>query len=82
MIALLSLVVAIVLARCAQQLRTVVSVQLPAFAVGCAALIGTAPAHGSSYTTGVLLSVALAPLTVLMVAAGRRWRAHATARVA
>jgi hypothetical protein len=78
-IALLSLVVAVIIARCAQQFRTVVAVQVPAFLVGCAALIGTAPNHGSTYTTGILLSLALAPLTVLLVAAGRRWRTHSTA---
>lgn len=82
MVALLSLVVALVIARCADRLRTVLAVQIPAFALGAAALIGTSPNHGSSYATGVLLAVALIPLTVLMLALGRRWRSRGVATIA
>jgi predicted MFS family arabinose efflux permease len=77
MLALLSLVVAVPLARFISSLRTVVLVQAGLCVVAGAVLVGTAPDHGSSRTTGFLLALLLVPLTALAVAAGRAWRTRA-----
>lgn len=79
MIALLSLVAAALLGRYTSQLRTVIQVQALLYVLACVALIGTAPGHGSTRTTGALLGLLLAPLTIGCVALGRSWRKHSAA---
>jgi len=78
MIALLSLVVAVPLARFIAALRTVVLVQAGLCVFAGVVLVGTAPDHGSTRTTGFLLALLLVPLTVVAVAAGRAWRSRST----
>lgn len=78
MLALLSLVVAVPLARFVSSLRTVVLVQGGLCLLAGIVLVGTAPDHGSTRTTGFLLALLLVPLTVLAVAAGRAWRSRST----
>jgi hypothetical protein len=78
MLALLTLVIAVPLARFVSSLRTVVLVQAGLCVVAGAVLVATAPDHGSSRTTGFLLALLLVPLTALAVAAGRTWRTRAT----
>ena len=81
MIAVVSLVVGLFIARYMESLRTVVLVQFALYLLGAAALIVTAPSHGSTRLQGLLLSVALAPLTALVVFLGRMWRTRAVATV-
>lgn len=78
MIALLSLVVAVPLARFVSALRTVVLVQSGLCVLAGAVLVGTAPNHGSTRTTGFVLALVLIPLTVVAIAVGRAWRTRAT----
>lgn len=78
MLALLSLVVAVPLARFVSALRTVVLVQSGLCVLAGAVLVGTAPDHGSSRTTGLVLALVLVPLTAVAVAVGRAWRGRAT----
>jgi hypothetical protein len=81
MIAVVSLIVGLFIARYLGSLRTVVLVQFGLYLLGAAALIVTAPSHGSTRSQGVLLSVALAPLTALVVLLGRMWRTRSVATV-
>lgn len=57
--------------------RAAVAVQVAFYALAAAALIATAPDHGSSYGGGVLLSLVLAPLSAFTYAIGWRLRRRA-----
>jgi len=82
MLALVSLVVAVLLARYVAALRTVIAIQFVLYALAVAVLIGTAPNYNSTRTTGLVLGLVLAPLTVLAVAVGRVWRGRSPAALA
>jgi len=74
MLALVSLVVAVLLARYVAAIRTVIAVQLVLYALAVVVLLATAPDHDSTRTTGLVLGLVLAPVTALAVAVGRVWR--------
>ncbi|MDX6287176.1 MAG: hypothetical protein QOG53_2661 [Frankiales bacterium] len=79
MAALLPLIGGLLLARFAARRAMVVGVEVVLFAVAAAVLIATAPDHDSSYRTGVILSVVLAPLCALAVVLGSLWRQRSVA---
>ncbi len=81
MLALVTLVVAVPLARFVSSLRTVLMVQLALFLLAGAVLVATAPDYGSSSTTGFLLALVLAPVTALAIVIGRAWRARSTHQI-
>jgi predicted tellurium resistance membrane protein TerC len=78
MLALLSLLVAVPLARFVSSLRMVVIVQAAICVLAGIVLVATAPDHDSSRTTGFLLALVLVPVTALAVAIGRVWRTRST----
>jgi membrane protein DedA with SNARE-associated domain len=78
MLALLSLVIAVPLARFVASLRTVVLAQAGTCALAGVVLVVTAPDHGSSRTTGFVLALVLVPVTALAVTIGRLWRTRST----
>lgn len=82
MVAIVSLVVGLLLARYVASLRTVIAVQGALYVVASTVLVITAPDHGSSHGTGFALSGALAPVTALVVVLGRIWRNHTTHAIA
>ncbi|MEY2515063.1 MAG: hypothetical protein QOJ89_2421 [bacterium] len=74
MAALLPLIGGVLLARFAASRSTVIAVEIVLFALAATVLIATAPDHGHSYGSGVILSIVLAPLCVLAVVLGSLWR--------
>jgi peptidoglycan/LPS O-acetylase OafA/YrhL len=74
MAALLPLIGGVLLARFAASRTTVVGVELVLYAIAATVLIASAPDHGHSYGSGVILSLVLAPLCVLAVVLGSLWR--------
>jgi hypothetical protein len=74
MAALLPLIGGVLLARFATSRTTVIAAELLLYAVAAAVLIATAPDHGHSYGSGVILSLVLAPLCALAVVLGSLWR--------
>lgn len=74
MAALLPLIGGVLLARFATRRATVIAVEILLYALAAAVLIATAPNHGHSYTSGVILSAVLAPLCALAVVLGSLWR--------
>lgn len=81
MLALVSLIAGVLLARYVASMKTVVLGQVVLFLLAGAVLIVTAPAHGSTHAQGLVLSIVLAPLTVLVVLMGRIWRSRSTTAV-
>lgn len=79
MVALLSLVAAVLLGRYVRDLKTAGTAQALLYLLSSVVLVVTAPAHGSTRTTGLLLAVVLAPLTVLALFVGRVWRGRSNA---
>ncbi len=73
MAAVLPLIGGVLLARFAAR-RTTVAVEIVFYALAATVLIATAPDHGHSYGSGVILSMVLAPLCVLAVVLGSLWR--------
>jgi peptidoglycan/LPS O-acetylase OafA/YrhL len=74
MAALLPLIGGVLLARFAANRTTVIAGELVLYALAATVLISTAPDHGHSYGSGVILSLVLAPLCVLAVVLGSLWR--------
>jgi hypothetical protein len=81
MAALLPLVGGVLLARFTARRPTVAGV-LVLYALAATVLIATAPDHGHSYSSGVILSLVLAPLCVLAVVIGGLWRSRARSSAA
>lgn len=79
MAALVPLIGGILLARFAARRTLVIGVELVLFALAAAVLIATAPDHGHSYGSGVVLTIVLAPLCAMAVVLGSMWRARTTA---
>lgn len=78
MVAIVSLVVGLFLARYVSSLKSVVLYQAALYVLASVVLVTTAPNHGSTHAIGLLLSVVLAPLTALVVLLGRIWRNRST----
>lgn len=74
MSALIPLIGGVFLARFAPRRSIVVGVEILLFALAAAVLIDTAPDHGHSHGSGVILSAVLAPLCALAVVLGSLWR--------
>jgi peptidoglycan/LPS O-acetylase OafA/YrhL len=74
MAALLPLIGGVLIARFAGSRSTVIASEVVLYAIAAAVLIATAPDHGHSYGSGVILSLVLAPLCVLAVVLGSLWR--------
>jgi peptidoglycan/LPS O-acetylase OafA/YrhL len=78
MVALLPLIGGVLLARFAAGRTTVIAAEIVLYALAATVLIATAPDHGHSYGSGVILSLVLAPLCVLAVVLGSLWRNRQT----
>ncbi|MGF7235136.1 MAG: hypothetical protein ACQSGP_09275 [Frankia sp.] len=76
MSAILPLLGGLLLGRFAP-VRPAIAVQIAFYAVAAAALIATAPNHGSGYAGGVILSLVLAPLSAVAYFIGWSWRRRA-----
>jgi peptidoglycan/LPS O-acetylase OafA/YrhL len=74
MAALLPLIGGVLLARFVTSRTTVIAAELVFYALAATVLIATAPDHGHSYGSGVILSIVLAPLCVLAVVLGSLWQ--------
>lgn len=70
MAALLPLIGGVLLARFAANRTTVIAAELALYALAAAVLVASAPDHHHSYGAGVILSLVLAPLSVLAVVIG------------
>lgn len=81
MVALVSLIAGVFLARYVASVKTVILGQVVLYLLAGAVLVVTSPAHGSTHAQGLVLSVVLAPLTALVVVLGRIWRSRSTAAV-
>jgi drug/metabolite transporter (DMT)-like permease len=81
MLALLTLVIAVPLARFVSSLRTVIVIQAGLCVLAGILLVVTAPDHDSTRTTGFLLALVLVPVTALAVAVGRAWRTRSVRSV-
>jgi hypothetical protein len=73
-IALLPLIAGLLLARFVARRGVVMGTELGLFTLAAVVLVSTAPDHDQSRGTGVVLSVALAPLCALAVVLGSLWR--------
>ena len=58
--------------------RPAIGIQVALYGIAAAVLIATAPEHGASRTSGIWLSMALAPLSALTVFIGWAWRRRST----
>lgn len=81
-VAVLSLIVGLFLARYLASLKTVVFAQTGLFVMASVVLVASSPNHGASHAQGLALSAALIPLTPLVVLLGRLWRTRSGATAA
>jgi drug/metabolite transporter (DMT)-like permease len=77
MSAVLPILGGLLLGRFVDNRRVAIAVQAVLFAISAAALIISAPSHGSSYGVGVLLAVVLVPVSVATFGLGTVWRHRA-----
>jgi drug/metabolite transporter (DMT)-like permease len=76
MFAVLPLVGGLLLGRFVTNRRAAIAVQIVLFAIAAAILIATAPSHDSSYGSGIIFAVILAPVSAATLALGSLWQSR------
>lgn len=77
MSAVLPLLGGLLLGRFVDNRRVAIAVQAVFYAISAAALIVSAPSHGSTYGVGVLLAAILVPVSVATFWLGTVWQHRA-----
>ena len=78
MSAVLPLLGGLLLGRFVRNLRIAAAIQVAFYAIAAAALIASAPSHGSSHAQGAILAIVLAPVSAATFYLGTIWQHRAT----